>query len=401
MSIQAIPPFDQARIPDVNDQATFHDDATYAFEHLSQQVIPRFNANFAWLETALVGDASTFLELMQDHSADGNLHRPKNYIINGGFDIWQRHTTQTSNGYGSDDRWMNSNVGSTKVHSREDFTIGQTDVKGHPEHFSRTVVTSVPGAGNFTAKQQRIENVVKNSDGTYTATFYGKADAPKDIAVELTQFFGTGGSPDAEILITPQIVSLTTSWQKFSLTFVVPSVTGKTLGTNNDDSLRLVFWFESGSTHSARSGGIGQQSGTFDIAKVSLNVGDTTALSDPFEDRSIGQELALCQRFYQKSHNLDVVPGQRNNNGIVYSQRHHSTSTYTPVSLKTRMRAVPSVITYSGGQHCYAGYVYAASRGTYVVPTIYRTGETAFMVGAAAPSIQNPIEFHYTVEAEL
>lgn len=67
----------------------------------------------------------------------------KNYIINSNFDYWQRNTTQTSSGYGSDDRWINDHGGSTKAHSRQAFTLGQTDVPNDPKYFSRTVVTSV------------------------------------------------------------------------------------------------------------------------------------------------------------------------------------------------------------------------------------------------------------------
>jgi hypothetical protein len=73
----------------------------------------------------------------------------KNAIINGNFDIWQRNTTQTLIGYGSDDRWSNDNVGTTKTHSRQAFTLGQTDVPGEPRYYSRTTVVSVAGAGNY------------------------------------------------------------------------------------------------------------------------------------------------------------------------------------------------------------------------------------------------------------
>ena len=59
----------------------------------------------------------------------------KNRIINGNFDVWQRATSQTSSGYGSDDRWTNSNTGSTKTHSRQTFDLGQTDVPGNQHIF--------------------------------------------------------------------------------------------------------------------------------------------------------------------------------------------------------------------------------------------------------------------------
>jgi hypothetical protein len=228
----------------------------------------------------------------------GNINAPKSLLINGGFDVWQRGTSQTTSGYGSDDRWNNVSGGSTKVASQQTFALGQTDVAGNPKHYSRTVVTSVAGATNLVLKSQPIEDVTKTSGKTVTLTFWAKADAGKDIALELVQGFGTGGSPSSLVFVTPQTVTLTTSWVKHSLTFVVPSVAGKTLGTNGDDKLNVNFWFEAGSSHDARTNSLGQQSGTFDIARVSVCEGDVTALDDPFEERSIGYEAALCQRYY-------------------------------------------------------------------------------------------------------
>src|SRR5574338_1498024 len=78
----------------------------------------------------------------------------RNKIMNGNFDIWQRGTSQTSAGYGSADRWAFNNTGSTKTTSRQTFALGQTDVPNNPTYFSRTVVSSVAGAGNVTAVVQ-------------------------------------------------------------------------------------------------------------------------------------------------------------------------------------------------------------------------------------------------------
>jgi hypothetical protein len=109
--------------------------------------------------------------------------RRKNLLINGGFGVWQRATTQTSNGIGSDDRWVNSHNGSTKTHSQQAFTQGQATVPYNPKYFSRTVVTSVAGAGNYVIKYQNIEGVLQSSNTTYTLSFYAKADADKYMAV--------------------------------------------------------------------------------------------------------------------------------------------------------------------------------------------------------------------------
>ncbi len=221
----------------------------------------------------------------------------RNKIINGNFDIWQRGSSQTSSGYGSDDRWANLNVGTTKTASMQDFTLGQTDVPGNPKYFSRTVVSSVAGAGNFCVKQQKIEGVRTLAGQTVTLSFYAKADAAKNMAVEFTQNFGTGGTPSATVAgIGVTIIPLTTAWQKFTVTVEIPSIAGKTLGTADNDCLQLNFWLDAGSTYNARTDSLGQQSGTFDIAQVQLEEG---SVATPFEDRPIGLELSLCQRYYE------------------------------------------------------------------------------------------------------
>jgi hypothetical protein len=262
----------------------------------------------------------------------GNINAPKNLIINGGFDVWQRATSQTSASYGSDDRWRNAQNGSTKAHSRQALGLGNTNVAGSPRYFSRTVVTSVAGAGNFTIKTQRLEDVSKTAGKTVTVTFWAKADAGKDIALELFQHFGSGGSPSSNVYVTSQTVSLTTSWAKHSLTFDVPSVSGKTRGTNENDYLAVQFWFDAGSSFNSRTNTLGQQSGTFDIARVSLCEGDVTALDDPFEERTYGEELALCQRYFTQMLIMHRFPA------TAASQMGGSNITFS-----TTMRAAPSL----------------------------------------------------------
>ena len=224
--------------------------------------------------------------------------KPRNLIINGNFSVWQRGVSQTSSGLGSDDRWQNSNLGSTKVHTQQTFTVGQTDVPDNPEFYSRTVVTSVANAANFALKEQRIEGVQKTSGETITLTFWAKADAAKNIAVEFGQRFGSGGSPSSSIdSIGVTTVALTTGWVKQTITVAIPSIAGKTLGTDGNDYLALLFWLDSGSNYAARNNTLGQQSGTFEIANVQIEI---AATASDFEYVNEADQIARCQRYFER-----------------------------------------------------------------------------------------------------
>ena len=219
----------------------------------------------------------------------------RNAIINGNFDIWQRGTSGTTSYVA--DRWAGGASGSTIAQSRQAFTLGQTDVPNEPTYFHRTVVTSSAGASNFSILSQLVEDVRTFAAQTVVLSFWAKADASKNMAVEFQQVFGTGGSPSTAInSLGVTTCALTTSWKKFSVVVTLPSISGKTLGSDNNSNLRLNFWFDAGSNFNSRSNSLGQQSGTFDITQVQLEAGP---VATPFERRPIGTELALCQRYYE------------------------------------------------------------------------------------------------------
>lgn len=222
----------------------------------------------------------------------------KNAIIDGNFDVWLEATTQTSAGYGSDTMWNNSNAGSTKTHARVLFGLGQTEVPGNPKSASQTVVSSVTGAANQVSKTQYIEGVHTLAGETATLSFWAKADANKLLAVDLLQYFGTGGSPSAPVLgIGATKFNLTTAWTKYTLTVQIPAVTGKVLGTSNTDNLRVQFWFDAGTDYNQRTDSLGHQSGTFTIAQVQLESG---SVATEFERLTIGETLRLVGRYYSK-----------------------------------------------------------------------------------------------------
>lgn len=212
--------------------------------------------------------------------------------------------------------------------SRQAFTLGQTDVPGEPTYYCRMAVTSSAGAGNYVILAQRIEGVRTFAGQEITISFYAKADSSKPIAVELQQNFGTGGSPSSAVsAIGVTKTTLGSSWQKVTVTATVPSISVKTLGSGGNDYLTLNIWFDAGSDYNSRTDSLGQQSGTFDIAQVQVELGP---VATPFERRPIGTELALCQRYYETAYVALVTT---------------ATSIAQTYSWKATKRGVPTVTT--------------------------------------------------------
>ena len=276
---------------------------------------------------------------LSDRIVGNPLNIPPNFnaIINGDFDIWQRGTSQTAAGYGSADRWTVGLVGSGVTFNQQTFTLGQTAVPDNPVYYSKASVGSIAGAGNYALIEQRIEGVQTFAGTTATLSFWAKSDSAKNMAVEFKQNFGTGGSPSTQVTsINVTTIALTTAWTKYFFNVTVPSITGKTLGSDGNDYLGLIFWLEAGSTYNARTNSLGQQGGVFEISHVQLEAGE---IASPFEYRSVGQELALCQRYYETG----------DGNFWIYAA-----SGNTPIwnmQFTTTKRAVPTIVMVKGGNN--------------------------------------------------
>ena len=306
---------------------------------------------------AITINGSTGIEMASDDSlgfgdiglsADTLFSGRKNVIINGDFDVWQRGTGAFTTAGFNADRWDSLLSGSTTQSvSQSSFTVGQTDVPNEPKYYWTNVVTTGSGAGDRSAVYQKIESVRTLAGQTATLTFWAKADSSKDIAIELQRSYGVGGAPSSsDVGIQVETITLSASWQKFEITLNVPSISGKTLGTTHDGHIAIIFWFDAGSDFNARTNSLGNQSGTFDIAQVQLEKGSQATA---FEKRSYGEELALCQRYYQRyedaGSNLGIAGHMLSGSGSLSAQGSMS----LPVALRSEPTITTSNLRVSSG----------------------------------------------------
>jgi hypothetical protein len=248
--------------------------------------------------TSLLSNTNTAAQTYNFQDKDGEIlllenitkSGRKNVIINGGFNIWQRGTSFSDLGYCADRWWFQRN-GSTAVVTRESFPVGQTDVPGNPEYYIKAVVSSVAGAGNGIDIDQPIENPATLSGGLATVSFYAKADSPRNIAIEFYQYFASSADVSG---IGSQKIALTDEWNKYTVTVDIPSVAGKTIGSN--DYLDFLFWLDAGSTFNTRAASLGQQSGTFYFSQVQIEPGKSAT---NYEMQLPADENRMCQRWYQ------------------------------------------------------------------------------------------------------
>lgn len=226
-------------------------------------------------------------------SAAAAVPAPYNHVINGDFSIWQRGTSAAvASGSFDADRMLKlyDGTGGTISITRQEFTINQTDVPGKPRYyrrFAQTVATTGQTYCDFLV--QRIEGLRKFSGETVTVTFWAKMPAGASTFNVLLQYnYGSGGSPTATEYSASSLTSaMTSSWQKVSITFTVPDLSGKTFGTTETtDYLAIIL----------RATNVNAVQ-TFDIANLTLNIDDYTSNANPHRYESPTENLVRCQRY--------------------------------------------------------------------------------------------------------
>jgi hypothetical protein len=260
----------------------------------------------------------------------------RNAIINGGMDIWQRGTsiTPTNGGYNAD-RWLTwlDGSGSTRLITQQSFTPGAGAISGYePKYFLR-YNQSVAGSGaTYNYLLQKIEDVRTFAGQNIVISFWAKTSANTTIpGILIGQAYGSGGSPSSfQYTTVATSVAVTTSWTKFTYTISVPSLSGKTLGTNPDSSLHVFFSLPINATF------------TFDVWGVQVEPG---TIATPFEQRPIGTELSLCHRYYWRRTAAGAASaGAAFGSGVCTT----ATASFIEIYFPTEMRAIPTVSLSSG-----------------------------------------------------
>lgn len=155
-------------------------------------------------------------------------------------------------------------------------------------------VSGQAGADDLAMFFQKIEDVNTLAGETVTLSFLAKASTgtPK-IGTSFQQAFGSGGSSPVNSPSTS--VTISTTLTRYSLALTVPSIAGKTVGAGS--SLTVYLYLSAGANESPGSGGIPIQNDTFSITDVQLEEG---SVATPFERLPIQQQLAWCQRYFQR-----------------------------------------------------------------------------------------------------
>lgn len=233
----------------------------------------------------------------------------QNEIINGNFDFWQRGTSLTNpaNITYLADRFeiikvISGTAPTNIIHSRQVLTPGDID-KASYFYRVNSDSNSALSAGDYYGLWHHIENGTKKLCGNgkkVTLSFWARSSiSNKKLGVHLLQNYGTGGSPSTAEVLTGKYFNLTSSWTKYSFTFSTNTLSGKVFGNNNDDLLRVSFALAYGATNAVNVGDTVTENlanGTIDIAQIKVESGDKAT---PFVPRPIGEELLLCQRYYQ------------------------------------------------------------------------------------------------------
>jgi len=204
----------------------------------------------------------------------------RNLIINGGFDVWQRGTSFTTTTAYTADRWHWSN-GSAVTVSRT--TFASTDNNPGGKYYLRIGANSTSHSTSGVSLRYHIENVTSVAPNTsITLSYWIRSSEVTSWKSQVWERYN-GWTDYAQLASHTDTIS--SSWTKITQTFTTAARTGKTIV---DGANTLTLQLQNNSAFTGTN--------TIDIANVQLEVG---SVATPFEYRSYGEELALCQRYYQ------------------------------------------------------------------------------------------------------
>ena len=279
----------------------------------------------------------------------------RNLLYNGAQNIAQRATSATgvgaSSGYHTVDRWRVFAEGTAGRLTMSQESITDLEGFGKATKLACTTADTSLAANELLIfshafEGQDLQGLQKgfSTAKKVTVSFYVKANASAKYVAELFDADNTRS--------IQQTFDVTTSWNRIELTFNADT-TGK---LDNDNALSFYFqiWLHGGSTYtsgtftsntwasntdanryaaSSVTSIVDSTDRTFFITGLQMEIGSQTT---PFEHRSFGDELALCQRYYHVG-------------GYATGRSYSATQAEIYYSFPNKMRAAPTVSLFGAG----------------------------------------------------
>ena len=332
-------------------------------------------------------------------STNGQVSGRRNIVINGAMQVAQRGTSATGLGGGSDsyptcDRFAVSQTATAGRYTMTQTADGPSGFANCIKLDCTTADTSI-AASEFFLLRQRIEgqNLQMFAKGTsdakqYSLSFYVKGNANATYVAELMD-------NDNSNRHVSKTFAVTTSWNRIEMLF--PADTTGAFDDDNGASLDLNIWLHSGSDRTSGTlqqtwGALAQTNravgissffsstdNNFFITGVQMEVG---SVATPFEHRSYGEELALCQRYFQ------ARTGHAGNwgGGVAYS----TTSIQMWLSLPVEMRAGPTLSFTGTLQASDGGALYNSSESSFAGTAVSTTSAGPYLAGFSGITHDNP-----------
>jgi hypothetical protein len=256
----------------------------------------------------------------------------KNLIINGAFDTWQRATSAEASGntFLCADRWfVYSNQSrferSESVPSNQGFNYSMK-----MSNFSSTLILDQPIELPVPGK-----NWIFTQGKTFTVSYWARSTKPIKLLNRFV-FRQNAGSSTNEVSPSGlydnnQNHQLSSEWKRYWHTYTFPyftlgsGITNLTLSIRSSDGSSVVT----------------PTSGTeVYITGIQMEEGPTMS---PFEHKTLGEELALCKRYYQQYGFESGAPFR------IIGSGNGSNTMLTGFQYEQQMRAVPAINYFGNG----------------------------------------------------
>ena len=314
-------------------------------------------ANGAVTTDKLAADAVTTAKI----ASSVNLGR-RNLIINGALQVAQRGTSSSNDGVQTVDRFN----GAAGAWSGWAFTQEQSS--DSPDGFSNslklTTTTVEPSfdAADLLYMSQEIEaqnlqhlKYGTSSAETCTLSFWVKSSITGVFGISLYQY-----DNGPHILTPTYTINAANTWEYKTVTIV--GNTSGSIDNDNGNGIRVSFIIAAGSDYNdgtsrtswesyaankfasghVQNGIITTLNATFQITGVQLEVSDTAT---PFEHRSYGEELSLCQRYYEVGDHYSYITTDSagsTNPDAIFQTTFKVQKRATPTMTKTNYTAIGS-----------------------------------------------------------